>query len=84
MKNEKKKSSLVDDVQGVIIFGQSSQMSGGVQWVEMVFCYQNCSGLLREKNCSSYPVKLLKFEAEGQKFANILRSLKQFAWTVKG
>ena len=45
----KKKSSLVDDVQGVIIFGQSSQMSGGVQWVEMVFCYQNCSDILREK-----------------------------------
>ena len=31
LKNEKKKSSLVDDVQGVIIFGQSSQLSGGVQ-----------------------------------------------------
>ena len=34
-KTKQKKSSLVDDVQGVIIFGQSSQLSGGVQWVEI-------------------------------------------------
>ena len=32
---------------------------------EMVFCFQNCS-------------KLLKFETEGQEFANILRSLEIF------
>ena len=30
------------------------------------------------KNCSSDREKLLKFEAEGQEFANILRSLEQF------
>ena len=41
----------------------------------MVFCNQNCS---------SDREKLLKFEAEGQKFANFLRSLEQFIQTVKG
>ena len=50
---------------------------------EMVFCYQNCSDLLR-KNCSSDREKLLKFEAEGREFAKILRSLEQFIQTVKG
>ena len=44
----------------------------------MVFCYQNCSDLLWEKKWSSDWEKLLKFEAEGQEFANILRSLEQF------
>ena len=41
----------------------------------MVFCYQNCSG---------DEEKLLKFEAESQEFAKILRSLEQFIQTVKG
>jgi hypothetical protein len=39
------------------------------------------------KNCSSDREKLLKFEAEGQEFAKILRSLEsleQFILTVKG
>ena len=36
------------------------------------------------KNCSSDREKLLKFEAEGQEFANILRPLEQFIQTVKG
>ena len=36
---------------------------------EMVFCY---------KNCSSDQKKFLKFEAEGQEFAKILRLLEQF------
>jgi predicted ATPase len=44
--------------------------------LKMVFCYQNCSDLLREK--------LLKFEAEGREFAKFLRSLEQFIQTVKG
>ena len=51
----------------------------------MVFCYQNCSDLHTvRKNCSSDPEKLLKFKAEGQEFANILRSLEQVIQTVKG
>ena len=50
----------------------------------MVFCYQNFSDLLWEKNCSSDREKLLKFEAEGGEFAKILRSLEQFIQTVKG
>ena len=36
------------------------------------------------KNCSSDREKYLKFEAEGQEFSNILRSLEQFIQTVKG
>ena len=36
------------------------------------------------KNCSSDREKLLKFEAEGREFANILRSLEQFIQAVKG
>ena len=51
---------------------------------EMVFCYQNCSDLLWEKSCSSDWEKHLKFEAEGQEFAKILRLLEQFIQTVKG
>ena len=35
-------------------------------------------------NCFSNQEKLLKFEAEGQKFEKILRSLEQFIQTVKG
>ena len=50
----------------------------------MVFCYQDCSDLLREKNVLEIEKKLLKFKAEGREFANILRSLEQFIQTVKG
>ena len=50
----------------------------------MLFCYQNCFDLLWEKKCSSDREKLLKFEAEGREFENVLRSLEQFNQTVKG
>ena len=50
----------------------------------MVFCYQNCSDLHTVKNGSSDWEKLLKFEAEGQEFTKILRSLEQYIQTVKG
>ena len=36
------------------------------------------------KNCSSDREKHLKSEAEGQEFANFLRSLEQFIQTVNG
>ena len=36
------------------------------------------------KNNSCDQEKLLKFEAEGREFSNILRSLEQFIQTVKG
>ena len=36
------------------------------------------------KNCSSDREKLLKFKAEGRKFAKFLRPLEQFIQTVKG
>ena len=38
----------------------------------------------KRKNCSSDREQLWKFEAEGQEFAKILRSQKQFVQTVKG
>ena len=50
---------------------------------ERVFCYQNCSDLLWEEIVLVIGKKI-KFEAEGQEFANILRSLEQFVGTVKG
>ena len=50
----------------------------------MVFCFQNCSGPTVRTNCSSDQEKLLKFEAEGRKFENVLRSQEQFIQTVKG
>ena len=42
-----------------------------MQSEKMVFCFQNCSDQLSEKN-------------EGREFAQILKSLEQFAPTVKG
>ena len=39
--------------------------------LKMVFCYQNCSDLLREKIVLVIEKKM-KFEAEGQEFANFL------------
>ena len=45
----------------------------------MVFCYQNCSELMWEKNCSCDREKLLEFEAAGQEFAKSLRSLEQYS-----
>ena len=36
------------------------------------------------KKCSSDQEKLFKFEAKGQEFAKIFRSLEQFIQTVKG
>ena len=50
----------------------------------MVSYNQNCFDLLWEKKCSSNQEKLLKFEAEGREFENVLRSLEQFIQTVKG
>jgi hypothetical protein len=50
----------------------------------MVFCYQNCSDLLREKIDLVIEIFFLKFEAEGREFAKFLRSLEQFVRTVKG
>ena len=43
----------------------------------MVFCYQNCSYLLWEKNV----LVILKFEAESWEFAKNLRSVDQFIQT---
>ena len=44
--------------------------------------YHYLSKLLQK--CSSEGVNLLKFEAEGQEFAKILRLQEQFIQTVKG
>ena len=45
---------------------------------EIVFCLQNCSDLLWDKNCSSDQEKHLKFEAEGREFAKKIRLQEQF------
>ena len=37
----------------------------------LVFCYQNCSDLLGEKNVLVIKQKLLKFETEGREFAKL-------------
>ena len=50
----------------------------------MVFCYQNCSDLLWEKIVPMFEKKLLKFEAEGREFENVLRSQEQFIQTEEG
>ena len=49
----------------------------------MVFCYQSYSDLLWEKIVLVTKKKNLKFEAEVQEFAKILRLLEQFIQTVK-
>ena len=52
---------------------------------EMVFCFQNCSDLLREK-MFYWLRNLLKFEAEDQReFVKKLRSQEQFVeqWKVR-
>ena len=36
------------------------------------------------KKCFSNGEKLLKFDAEGREFENVLRSLEQFIQTAKG
>ena len=50
--------------------------------VRMILWYQHFSDL-QQKNYSSDWEKLLKFKAEGQEFANILRSLNQFIRLAK-
>ena len=55
-----------------------------VNQATMVFCYQNCSNLLREKIILVIEKRLLKFEAEIHEFTKFLRSLEQFIQTVKG
>ena len=64
--------------------------SAEIGW-KLVFCCQNCSGLLWERNVLVIE-KNLKFEAEGkciplaegQEFVKFLRSLEQLIQTVKG
>ena len=69
---------------------QSTAERLNAQWIQdlsektLVLCYQNCSDLLWEKNCSCDQEKLLKFNVEGQEFAKILRFLQQFIQKVKG
>ena len=72
---------------------QCRERIGETQWGEMFVCppliHKNDILLPKlfwptvRKNCSSNIEKLLKFEAEGQEFANVLRSLEQFIQRVK-
>ena len=52
--------------------GPENKAIKNIRWKHLVFCYQNCSDLLWEKNVL------------GQEFAKSLRSLEQFVRTVKG
>ena len=49
-----------------------------------VFFFKNCYDQLSEKIVLVIEKNYGEFEAEGQEFANILRSLEQFIQTVKG
>ena len=43
----------------------------------MVFCFQNCSDLLREKTVLAVEKKTFKFETGGRDFAKFLRRLNR-------
>ena len=66
-----------------LTFVISCSSKNAAHMIKMVFCYQNCSDLLWEKNCSSDQERSLKFNTGGQKFSEFLRSLEQFIKTVK-
>ena len=57
-------------------FAQSARKSF-LLYEKLVFCYQNCSGLLCKKEYSSDREKLLKIGAECEEFAKFWRSLEQ-------
>ena len=60
----------------IIIYISNRQTWHFVTKIVLTYC--------EKKNCSRDREFFLKFEAEGQEFAKILRSLKQFLRTVKG
>ena len=63
-------------VMGLLVVGRLAYCC--LAWVvEMVFCCQNCSDLLWERNRSSDQEIFLKFEAYCWEFSNFLRSLEQ-------
>ena len=62
----------------------TNQKAGFEIWkYGMVFCYQNFSDLLWEKNVLLIK-KIPKFETEGWEFAKCLGSLEQFTLTIRG
>ena len=67
-----------------LCFDVSNGLPHEEQWVwnGIFFPKLFCSTV--RKKCSSDREKLLEFEAEGQEFAKLLRSLEQFIQTVKG
>ena len=50
----------------------------------MIFCFQNCSDLLREKNVPVTEKTFFIIESEGQELAKLLQSLEQFIQREKG
>ena len=52
--------------------------------VEMVFCFENCADLLREKNILMINKTFCEFTDVSLKFAKVSRSIQQFSQTVKG
>ena len=69
-------ANVINQLEGVAMYEKKTKM---------VFCYQNCSDLLWEKNVLVIEKNFWNFEAGGQELANILRSLDrdQFIETVK-
>ena len=63
--------------------GEENVISDWLLDQQLVFCYQNCSNLLWEKNCSSDWKIVLKFKAEGQEFSKFLISPEQFIQTLR-
>ena len=50
----------------------------------MVFCYQNCSGVLWEKNVLVIEKKIWNSKLKDENLQKCLRSSEQFIQTVKG
>ena len=53
------------------------------QWI-LIFCFKNYSYQLKGKCCLIDQENLLIYEAEGQEFAKVLRSIEKHIWSVKG
>ena len=79
-------------IEAGVTFGEAGAAAGSLGAITAEGTKSKRNGILLptlfwptvRKNCSSDWEKILKFEAEGRKFANILRSLEQFIQAVNG
>ena len=68
----------------ILVFQLLSQMDLIYLTVGIKYLIQSTTHFMKFLLCSSDREKLLKFEAKGEEFAKILRSLEQFFQIVKG